>query len=166
LALPQIKKCGIAFVKDLMITQRFHYIFDAWGISPKFLNSKKLVDSILKDAAKICKMRIIGGPLIVQGMDYNPGISGFCIIDFSHISIHTFSHPGEVCVDIFSCKPFNPEEIRDYLLKKLKASKKNLFFFQVNYPSGGSRISSARISFANARANARRLQTTGAGREA
>jgi len=118
-----------------MITQRFHYIFDAWGLNPRFLNDKKLVISLLKDAAEICKMRIISGPHVVQGMDYNPGISGFCIIDFSHISIHTFSNPGEVCVDIFSCKPFNPEEVKTYLSKKLKVNQENLLFFQVNYPS-------------------------------
>ena len=146
-----------------MITQRFHYIFDAWELNPKLLNNKKLVDSLLKDTAKICKMKIIGGPLIVEGVKQNPGLSAFCIIDFSHISIHTFSQPGEVCVDIFSCKPFNPEEVKTYLLKKLKVSQKNLFFFQVNYPSR-PKISSARISFASARA--RQLQTVNAAREA
>lgn len=145
-----------------MIIQRFHYIFDAWGLSPKNLNNKKLVDSLLKDVSKICKMRIIGGPLVVQGMEYNPGISGFCIIDFSHISIHTFVGANEVCVDIFSCKPFNPEEVKKYLLKKLKVKEKNLFFFQVNYPSR-PRISSAKISFASAKA--RRLQTADTIRE-
>jgi len=146
-----------------MITQRFHYIFDAWELNPKLLNNKKLVDSLLKDTAKICKMKIIGGPLIVEGVKQNPGLSAFCIIDFSHISIHTFSQPGEVCVDIFSCKSFNPEEVKSYLLKKLKVSQKNLFFFQVNYPSR-PKISSARISFASTRA--RKLQTAGSVREA
>ena len=131
-----------------MITQRFHYIFDAWGINPKILNGKKLVVSLLKDTAKLCKMRIISGPHIVQGMDYNPGISGFTIIDFSHISIHTFSAPGEVCVDIFSCKPFDPNEVKGYLLKKLKVNEKNLYFFQVNYPAT-KKITSARMSFAS-----------------
>ena len=146
-----------------MITQRFHYIFDAWELNPKLLNNKKLVNSLLKDTAKICKMKIIGGPLIVEGVKQNPGLSAFCIIDFSHISIHTFSQPGEVCVDIFSCKSFNPEEVKSYLLKKLKVSQKNLFFFQVNYPSR-PKISSARISFASTRA--RKLQTAGSVREA
>jgi S-adenosylmethionine decarboxylase len=125
-----------------MITQRFHYIFDAWDLSAKMLNSRRLVKSLLSETAKICKMRIISGPHIIQGMDYNPGISGFAIIDFSHISIHTFSAPGEVCVDIFSCKPFNPEEVKTYLLKTLKADKKNLLFFKVNYPTGVSKPSS------------------------
>jgi len=134
-----------------MITQRFHYIFDAWGLNPRFLNDKKLVISLLKDAAEICKMRIISGPHVVQGMDYNPGISGFCIIDFSHISIHTFSNPGEVCVDIFSCKPFNPEEVKGYLLKKLGVSQKNLQFFQVHYPSR-QKMSPAKMSFVSVRA--------------
>jgi S-adenosylmethionine decarboxylase len=106
------------------------------------LNSRRLVKSLLSETAKICKMRIISGPHIAQGMDYNPGISGFAIIDFSHISIHTFSSPGEVCVDIFSCKPFNPEEVKTYLLKTLKADKKNLLFFKVNYPTGVCKPSS------------------------
>ena len=144
-----------------MITQRFHYIFDAWGISPKNLNNKKLVDSLLKDVSKICKMRIIGGPLVVQGMDYNPGISGFCIIDFSHISIHTFSNPGEVCVDIFSCKPFDPEEVKSYIFKKLKVSEKNVHFFQVHYPVRNPKNPPARIVSKSAKA--RQLQSTTVG---
>ena len=129
-----------------MITQRFHYIFDAWGIKPGFLDDKKLVNSLLKETAEICKMRIICGPHTVQGMDYNPGISGFCIIDFSHISIHTFSNPSEVCVDIFSCKQFNPKEVRGYLLKKLAVSPKNLMFFKVDYPNR-QKISLDKMSF-------------------
>jgi S-adenosylmethionine decarboxylase len=129
-----------------MITQRFHYIFDAWGLSPKVLNSKKTVESLLRDTARICKMNIIGGPLIVRPPVYTPpGLSGFCIIDFSHISIHTFSQPGEVCVDIFSCKSFNPEEVKSYLLKKLKVSEKNLYFFQVHYPAGNPKNPPAKI---------------------
>lgn len=117
-----------------MVTQRFHYIFDAYDIAPKFLNNKKLVKSLLEKTSKICRMKIIGGPLVIDGMEYNPGISGFCIIDFSHISIHTFLEPKEVCVDIFSCRPFDPEAVRDYLLKKLGVKKNKLIFFQVAYP--------------------------------
>ncbi len=141
-----------------MITQRFHYIFDAWDVSAKSLNNKKLVDSLLKDVSKICKMRIIAGPVVVQGMDYNPGISGFCIIDFSHISIHTFLNPGEVCVDIFSCKPFNPEEVKLYLLEKLKVAEKNIHFFQVHYPVRNPKNHLAKIVLKSVKA--RQLQST------
>jgi len=144
-----------------MITQRFHYIFDAWGLSPRFLNNKKLVISLLKDTAEICKMRIICGPHAVQGMDYNPGVSGFCIIDFSHISIHTFSNPGEVCVDIFSCKPFDPEEVKSYIFKKLKVSEKNVHFFQVHYPVRNPKNPPARIVSKSAKA--RQLQSATVG---
>jgi len=137
-----------------MITLRFHYIFDAWGLDPKFLNSKRLVTSLLEDIAKICKMNIIGGPLVVKPPAYTPpGVSGFCIIDFSHISIHTFSERGEVCVDVFSCKSFEPEEVKAYLLKKLKVDERNLYFFKVNYP----KEISAKVAFVPVRT--RQFQT-------
>ena len=118
-----------------MITQRFHYIFDAWDLSAKKLNDKKIVKNLLQELAGICKMKIISGPLVIDGMDYNPGISGFCIIDFSHISIHTFSKPKEICVDIFSCRPFDPIDIKKHLIKKLQAKATKLHYFQVLYPN-------------------------------
>lgn len=120
----------LEYIVIKMITQRFHYIFDASNVRTL---DKRLIRKMMRDIAVLCKMKIIKGPTTVDGMDYNPGISAFCIIDFSHISIHTFTEPKEACIDIFSCKPFDPEEVKNYLMKKLKVEK-NITYFKVEYP--------------------------------
>jgi S-adenosylmethionine decarboxylase len=53
------------------------------------------------------------------------GITGVTIIAESHISLHTYPQKNFVFVDIFSCKPFDVEGARDYVVQ----------FFQSKSPS-------------------------------
>ncbi|MFN7088700.1 MAG: S-adenosylmethionine decarboxylase [Candidatus Paceibacteria bacterium] len=117
-----------------MLTKRYHWIFDASGIPVGLTKKKSLIKRALKDLAKLCNMRIIAGPIVVKGAPYNPGLTGICVVDFSHISIHTFSDPREICVDVFSCRPFDPKKIHRYLLRTFRASRKNSIYLEVKYP--------------------------------
>jgi len=36
-------------------------------------------------------MKILFGPKVINGVDENHGLTAFCVIDFSHISIHTLT---------------------------------------------------------------------------
>ena len=45
------------------------------------------------------------------------GITGFVVIAESHLSIHTFVEKGYAFVDLFSCKPFNTDLARDFIIK-------------------------------------------------
>ena len=45
------------------------------------------------------------------------GITGVTIIAESHISLHTYPRKGYAFVDLFSCKPFDVEEARDYIVQ-------------------------------------------------
>lgn len=53
------------------------------------------------------------------------GITGVVIIAESHISLHTYPRKSFVFVDLFSCKPFDVEKARDYIIQ----------FFQSKSPS-------------------------------
>ena len=118
-----------------MITKRYHWIFDAEDIDGALADDDDHLRRVLKDLADICSMTIVGGPWVIQGVPQNPGLTAVCIVDFSHISIHAFSKPKEVCVDIFSCKPFDPEKIRAYLLNAFRVGVSNVRYFEVNYPA-------------------------------
>lgn len=39
------------------------------------------------------------------------GATGFILLEESHISIHTWPEKGYVAIDVFSCKPFDIENI-------------------------------------------------------
>ncbi len=84
---------------------------------------------------KLVGMKIMTGPHIAR--DYNPdnaGISGFVIISFSHISIHTFPKTKEIYVDVFSCRPFDYAKVRAYLQEKLGVPEENVETHEVKHP--------------------------------
>lgn len=94
--------------------RRYHIIFDAYNCD--FLPGSEL-ERIIRDLARLCGMRLLLGPIVVEGVPDNPGYTAFAVIDFSHISIHTFSDAREVCVDVFSCKKFDEGKVRSYLVE-------------------------------------------------
>lgn len=117
-----------------MVTKRYHYIFDASGIEESLLADEELVKNLLTETVNMLHMHVLEGPYVAKGIEENPGLSGFCIIDYSHISIHTFTNPKEALVDIFSCKPYDPQVVKNYLLEQLQIPEANVHFFEVKYP--------------------------------
>ena len=132
-SVPQRKEQRQA-ARTLLETGLYHWIFDATKIPRRITLDKALIEQTLRDLAMLCEMKIVSGPHAVEGIPQNPGYTAVCIVDFSHIGIHTFSNPCEVCIDIFSCKPFDPKVVHDYLIKALRASKEHSIFFDVRYP--------------------------------
>jgi S-adenosylmethionine decarboxylase len=78
------------------------------------------IEKILRELPGRIGMSILAGPVVVRGRTGNPGWTGFVVIDKSHISIHTFDEGGRVSVDVFSCKPFNADEVQSYVESKLR----------------------------------------------
>ncbi len=118
-----------------MLTKRYHWIFDAEHVPNDVGTNTELVDKALRDIAQLCGMTIVSGPHVLRGVPENPGVTGICVVDFSHISIHTFSNPGEVCIDVFSCKPFDPELIHEYLKKTFQVEDQDAVYVEVKYPN-------------------------------
>ena len=59
-------------------------------------------------------------PIVTRYVGVTPedwGISGFVMIAESHISVHTFPERGEVSIDVFSCKEFDPAKACDNLIE-------------------------------------------------
>jgi S-adenosylmethionine decarboxylase len=121
-----------------------HMIFDAYGCNGAKLDSKDFCEKLLNDCTEICGMHQLLAPVVVQatpntavgGKDPG-GYSGFCIIQESHISIHTFAKRGFVTMDIYSCKVFEPQEVIQYLKNALEAKDYDVIFMDrgLKYPS-------------------------------
>lgn len=94
-------------VKRIPNAQRFHLIIDAFDCDPTLLNDEKFLVDLIHKITKNVGMNILKGPVWAKGIPENPGLSVFAIIDYSHISIHTFTNSGEFSLDIFSCKSFD-----------------------------------------------------------
>jgi S-adenosylmethionine decarboxylase len=113
--------------------RRFHLILDIVNVDLKKLNDKKFLINIISDLTSLVKMKILFGPKVINGVDENPGLTAFCIIDFSHISIHTFTRTNEFYLDIFSCKPFNKNKVIQYVKKVLDVKNNQIFIAQPKY---------------------------------
>ncbi|MDA1337420.1 MAG: S-adenosylmethionine decarboxylase [bacterium] len=93
-----------------MITKRFHHILDLENCNANIEDREALRNFVEKIAASI-DMKISEGPIVAEGVQENPGLSVLAIIDFSHISIHTFAKYREALVDVFSCKEYDREKV-------------------------------------------------------
>ncbi len=117
------------------LTKTYHIIFDAIGCESSSLDSEEFVFKLLMELPKLIGMKILSGPHITR--DYDPdnmGISAFALVSFSHVSIHTFPLTKEVYIDIFSCRPFEYQKIRCYLLDTLKVTPDQVETLEVKYP--------------------------------
>lgn len=107
-----------------MSSRRFHVIVDLSGVPSDRLTDAEGLTKFLKELPGVIEMSVLKGPEVAEGIPENPGLSGFVIIDFSHISVHTFTKYNEALVDIFSCKPYDQDVAIEAVLK----------FFQVSRP--------------------------------
>lgn len=89
-----------------MRTQRFHNIVDFDNCNEK-IHQLEAIEDFAKELVAAAGMHILAGPLSSPGVPENPGFSVVIVVDFSHISIHTFTASNEALIDIFSCKPYN-----------------------------------------------------------
>lgn len=89
-----------------MNSKRYHVIYDISSVSQNIAD-KKAISNFLVDLIAKVKMSVLSGPHVVDGIPQNPGITAIVVIDFSHISVHTFTQYNEALVDIFSCKEFD-----------------------------------------------------------
>jgi S-adenosylmethionine decarboxylase len=108
-------------------SKRFHLILDAVEVKDKYLANKKFLVLFLKEAVRLVNMNILYGPIVAEGVPENPGLSAFCIIDYSHISIHTFTESNELYLDVFSCKPFNFLKLEKYMIEKFNLNTNQVF---------------------------------------
>ena len=116
-----------------MKTKRYHIIIDVGNIEQSILNDRESLAKFLMKLPEVIGMHVLKGPVIEAGIPQNPGLSGFVIIDYSHISIHTFTLHGEALVDIFSCKPYQQEVATRAVLDYFKISSSQANIQQVSW---------------------------------
>jgi S-adenosylmethionine decarboxylase len=107
-----------------------HLVVDGLVESPKKVFSEKNLRALLLQLVKDLKMQLIFGPVFHE-VEIEPsrltgdvfqdegGISGFCMIGTSHISIHVWPLRKHFSMDVFSCKQFDRELARETIEKML-----------------------------------------------
>lgn len=83
------------------------------------------------DLVKLINMKIMAGPLAYYcEVEGNRGATAFCIIETSHIALHSWDEddPALIQLDVYSCADFEPEQVFKWfeLFKPIKVEYKFL----------------------------------------
>jgi len=97
-------------------------VIDLSGVDNAILSDAAGLTGFISGLATGIDMHVMFGPVSQEGIPENPGVTAFAIIDYSHISIHTFTKHGEALVDIFSCKPYEQETAMAAVLAHFQAT--------------------------------------------
>ncbi len=101
-------------------------MIDAGVCDVSKLSDAQLVYDVLNQLPEKIGMTRMTLPYVVKWQDKwaeIPGYSGFVMIAESHISIHTFPQERYVFIDLFSCREFDIETAKAYLIEAFGAKK-------------------------------------------
>jgi S-adenosylmethionine decarboxylase len=108
-----------------------HLMFDLNECNVEKLNDYKFIYELLYNIPDMIGMTKITQPYVFPYSGLVPedeGITGIVIIAESHCSIHTFPKKNYVFIDIFSCKYFETEEIKNYLINQFESKTYEVHF--------------------------------------
>jgi S-adenosylmethionine/arginine decarboxylase-like enzyme/SAM-dependent methyltransferase len=118
-----------------MRSPRFHVLFDLDHCRDT-IRDPAAIERFIRETITSIGMRVVGGPLVCEGVPQNPGLSGFAVLDFSHISVHTFTRYAEAMIDVFSCKSFDRSTIRRHVLAAFATPKSTIRAEVVHWEDG------------------------------
>jgi S-adenosylmethionine decarboxylase len=97
-----------------------HLMLDLGNCDPRILDDLDACFTLLSELPDKIGMTRITQPYVFRykcPIPEEEGITGVTVIAESHISLHTYPRKGFVFVDLFSCKPFDVERAKDYIVQ-------------------------------------------------
>lgn len=92
----------------------FHALLDCRSGNKAKITDRDNIIAFVKDLVKRIDMKAFGEPVVEHFATHDPekaGYSMFQLIETSNISAHYVDKNGNFYVDVFSCKPFDNEEV-------------------------------------------------------
>lgn len=97
----------------------YHYIWDIHGCDTTKISFEPDVKALLH--ALIAQLQLTKVKAAFK--QFQPkGVTGFILLEESHISIHTWPEHQFAAIDLFSCKPIEASLLKPYLMEYFKAS--------------------------------------------
>lgn len=90
--------------------------FDIYNCNPETIRSAEKIKQFVKELCDLIEMRRFGDTVVVHfGEDEKvAGFSMTQLIETSLISAHFANQTNTTYLDVFSCKPYDPEVVRDF----------------------------------------------------
>ena len=102
-----------------------HYLLNLYGCSFELLNDAEYLISLIENAA------VASGATVVQTIfkKFEPqGFTGICLLEESHLSMHTYPELGNCYADVFTCGDCDPKIGVDMIIEMLKPKTYTLEF--------------------------------------
>jgi S-adenosylmethionine decarboxylase len=97
-----------------------HLMLDLNDCNPGILDDLEACFRLLNDLPQKIGMTKITQPYLFRYSGLIPedgGITGVTVIAESHISLHTYPKKNYAFVDLFSCKPFDVQGAKDWIVQ-------------------------------------------------
>ncbi len=101
-----------------MDTRGTHLLVEIQGAEPSALDDAERIEKLLIEAA------IRAGARVVQAAFHRfqpEGVTGFLLLEESHLSIHTWPAQGYAAVDFYTCGGADPQRAMAFLAEGLGA---------------------------------------------
>lgn len=92
----------------------YHLILDISGC--KRVKDQEHIANFARELVKRIDMIAYGEPQVVHFAEYSEDLAGNTLIQLLHTSnimAHFVDKTGDCYLDVFSCKPFNPQDVID-----------------------------------------------------
>lgn len=98
-----------------------HILIDGSGADGALLNDQHRLADLLQSAALECG----AGVLKTVSKAFDPqGVTVFCLLSESHISIHTYPEHGAYMADVFTCGDVEPKIAADMIIRAIGGTSK------------------------------------------
>ena len=92
----------------------YHMLIDGCGADLDAIKNPNVHRAFLKQLIKDIDMVAYGEPVIEHFATHDPEKAGYSIvqlIETSNITAHFVDKDGSFYLDVFSCKPYNPDDV-------------------------------------------------------
>jgi S-adenosylmethionine/arginine decarboxylase-like enzyme len=101
-----------------------HLILDAGGCSPKMIGDSTVITNFAKTLVKRIDMVAYGQPQVVMfGTGNKKGYTLIQLIETSNIAAHFVEENNSMYLDVFSCKDFDPDVVKEAVHEFFDAKK-------------------------------------------
>ena len=107
----------------------YHLMIDASGCIPQAIRCPKVINSFTKRLVNKIDMVAYGEPQIVLfGSGNKKGYTLVQLIETSNITAHFVEETNDVYFDVFSCKPFETNDVLSVIDESFKPTSKKVNF--------------------------------------
>ncbi|MCK9556102.1 adenosylmethionine decarboxylase [bacterium] len=105
-----------------------HIVVDVINCDKDILNDA----NFLKETIELSAIKANATVLNIESRTFQPqGVTVYCLLEESHISIHTWPEHGVALIDAFTCgSKCKPEDAIEYIMDKIKGISENYIYLK------------------------------------